>query len=79
MVKLLLFLEFQETKHGQCEVENSSLGNYPIHSLMIVLFHFDTMTKQNNPTYHIYNKCNQWRSLVEAKLGSGPPLVRKDF
>ena len=31
------------------------LGIYSPHSLLIDLFHLDTMTKENNLTYHIIN------------------------
>ena len=31
------------------------LLKYSLHSLLMVLFHLDTMTKENNLTYHIIN------------------------
>ena len=50
---------------------------YSLHSLLIAIFYFETMTKKNNVTYHIVNatnifllvlQCFNWELLITSAL-----------
>ena len=68
----------QQNCNSKCFRSNSfNIISYSFHSLLIAIFHLDTMTKKNNLTYHIVNatqkillvlQCFKWELLVTSVI-----------
>ena len=71
---ILILVEGATLVHIPCTWVNS-LAWYSLHSLLIAIFHLDTITKKNNLTYHILNATQTFFCWSSNILTRNSPLL----